>query len=151
MDRERANTRGTVSGHEVEALKVGANNGNILFTGYQPHSRMPEIWSVADIVVLPQRSGFTAMAQVPGKVFEAMAMAKPILATRTSDPPEILSGCGWIAEPNRPEDLAACLEEILDRAEEARSNGERARERCIARYSWDAMEKILLGVFAKYV
>ena len=32
-------------------------------------------------------------------ITDAMAMAKPIIATNVNDMPEILNGCGWIVEP----------------------------------------------------
>ena len=38
----------------------------------------------------------------------------------------------------------------FDDPEEAEQAGRRARHKCVEQYSWDAMEKVLLGIFRKY-
>lgn len=123
---------------------------NIRYIGLLPHSNMPEILATSDLVVLPQRKEHFTQAQVPGKIFEAMAMAKPIIATNVSDLAEILKGCGWIIEPENPKELAKTIEYVLDNPAEAEKIGKKARQRCIEKYSWDAMDKILMNIFKKY-
>ncbi len=127
------------------------NRGSyIKYMGLLPHLKMPECLSLSDLVVLPQRNEPYAQAQVPGKIFEAMAMAKPIIATNVSDLPNILDGCGWIVEPEKPKELAKTIQYVLDNPKEAEEVGWKARQKCIEKYSWNAMEKILLKVFKKY-
>ena len=104
---------------------------------------MPLFLAVADLVVLPQRVTRETMAQIPGKVFEAMAMARPIVATAVSDLPEILDGCGVIVPPDSADKLGAAIDQLLSRPEEARALGQEARRRCQEHYSWDAMERVL--------
>lgn len=122
----------------------------LIHVGFQPHDRMPEFLAVADAVALPQRRGRHAEAQVPGKVFEAMAMARAVVASRISDLPEILEGCGWLVEPNHVGGLAERLSYLCEHRDEARGLGERARRRCIERYSFDAMDAILQKVLAPF-
>ena len=118
--------------------------------GLQPFETVPEFLAMADVIVIPQRRNFATMGQMPAKVFDAMAMAKPIIASNISDLPEILDGCGWIVEPENPEQLAEKIQYVLDNPEEAKAMGNKARQRCIEKYSWDVMEEILLKVFEKY-
>ena len=118
--------------------------------GLQPFETVPEFLAMADVVVIPQRRNFATMGQMPAKVFDAMAMAKPIIASNISDLPEILDGCGWIVEPENPEQLAEKIQYVLDNPEEAKAMGNKARQKCIEKYSWDAMEEILSTVFEKY-
>ena len=118
--------------------------------GLQPFETVPKFLAMADVVVIPQRKNFATMGQMPAKVFDAMAMAKPIIATAVSDFPEILDGCGWIVEPENPEQLAEKIQYLLNNPEEAEVMGNKARQKCIEKYSWDAMEEILLKVFIKY-
>ena len=99
--------------------------------------------AIAHVVVLPQRVTHETMAQIPGKVFEAMAMARPIVATSVSDLPEILDGCGIVIPSGAVAHLAAALDRILSRPDEAQDLGREARKRCQDHYSWDAMERIL--------
>ncbi len=118
--------------------------------GLQPFDKVPEFLAMVDIVVIPQRRNLATVGQVPAKVFDAMAMAKPIIATDVSDLAEILDGCGWIVEPGKPEQLAQTIKYVLDNSGEAVEMGRKARQKCIEKYSWDAMEKVLVNMFEKY-
>lgn len=118
--------------------------------GLQPFDRVPEFLAMADIAVIPQRKNFATIGQIPAKVFDAMAMAKPIIGTRVSDLPEILDGCGWLVEPENPEQLAQAIQYVFGHPKEAREKGQKARQKCIEKYSWDAMERILIKIFEKY-
>ena len=118
--------------------------------GIQPFEKIPEYLNLADIIIIPQKKNFATVGQIPAKVFDAMAMAKPIIATNVSDLPEILDGCGWIVEPENPEKLAEAIQNVLKNPKEAEEIGQKARQKCIEKYSWDAMEEILLNIFKKY-
>ena len=118
--------------------------------GLQPFEKVPEFLAMADVVVIPQKRNLSTVGQVPAKVFDAMAMAKPIIATNVSDLPLILDGCGWIVEPDNPEQLAETIQYILNNHEEAEEIGWKARQKCIDKYSWDAMGAVLVEVFGKY-
>lgn len=137
------------AGHSLNGLRALAG-GCLVVLEAQPHSRMPEFLALADLVVLPQRDTPYGQAQVPGKLFEAMAMAKPIVATAVSDLPEILSGCGWIVAAGRPEMLAQAIQGVIDNRAEAGERGWQAREKCVAQYSFQAMERILVPLFQRY-
>jgi glycosyltransferase involved in cell wall biosynthesis len=39
---------------------------------------------------------------------------------------------------------------VFDHPEEAEEIGRKARQKCIEKYSWDAMEKVLVNIFEKY-
>lgn len=167
---------GVIRGHKgvetlVEALKMrGSNSIRLMHVGVEtevsekiksqakdmwisagmhPHSKMPEFLSLADLVVLPQTKSGITEAQVPGKVYEAMAMAKPVVASRVSDLEDILSGCGWTVEADDASSLAETIRYVLDNPQEAEDKGLKAREKCIDKYSWDAMERILEEVLPR--
>lgn len=133
-------------------VKIGKEMLGDRFRGFglQPFEKVPEFLAMADIVVIPQKKNFATVGQVPAKVFDAMAMAKPIIATNVSDLPEIMEGCGWIVEPENSEQLAQTIQYAFSNPEEAEEMGWKARQKCIDKYSWDAMEKVLVEVFGKY-
>jgi glycosyltransferase involved in cell wall biosynthesis len=118
--------------------------------GLQPFQKVPEFLAMADIIVIPQRRNLGTVGQIPAKIFDAMAMAKPIIATNVGDIPEILNGCGYIVEPENPKHLAKAIQYVLDHPKEAKERGCKARQICKDKYSWDAMEKVLKKVFNKY-
>lgn len=131
---------------ELEEI-LARGEKKITYFGSKPHRRMPEVWLAADLVVLPQKNTRFAQAQIPGKIFEAMAMARPIIATAVSDLPEILEGCGWVIPPDNPDALSAAIEKAFSDPVDAEELGHRARQRFLDRYSWDVMQGILDGVF----
>jgi glycosyltransferase involved in cell wall biosynthesis len=121
----------------------------VQYVGERPHAEMPGLLTEAAIVAIPQRNTPYARAQIPGKVFEAMAMARPIIATNVSDLPEILDGCGWVVEPERPDQLAEAIAYVIDHPAEAAEAGRRARAKCLREYSYEAMDRVLSGIFAE--
>lgn len=118
--------------------------------GLQLFEKVPEFLAMADIVAIPQKKNFATIGQLPAKVFDAMAMAKPIIATNVSDLPEILDECGFVVKPENSKQLAETIQYVLDHSTEAEEMGWKARQKCIQKYSWDAMEKVLVEVFRKY-
>ncbi len=99
------------------------------------HDQMPLYLDLADLVVIPLADTPLAQSQMPIKIFEAMAMAKPIIATAVSDLPAILHGCGRLAPPGDVDALARLIRELLADPAAARAMGRSAREKCAAQYS----------------
>lgn len=111
-----------------------------------PPTEMPEIVAAADIIVVPQRDTAAAQAQFPLKLTDGMAMAKPIIATKVGDIPEILGDTGYLVEPNSPSEIAEKIQLIFNDLIAANTKGMRARERCRKFYSIDGMATILSDV-----
>ncbi|MBW4642340.1 MAG: glycosyltransferase family 4 protein [Goleter apudmare HA4340-LM2] len=114
-----------------------------------PVEKMPEIVAAAHIVVVPQRDTPVAKAQFPIKLTDGMAMAKPVLATRVGDIPEIIGETGYLVDPNSPTQIAEQIKLIFADLEAANERGRKARERCIEKYSIQAMASILNSVIAR--
>ena len=117
---------------------------------YQRHEVMPELLHLSDLVVLPQAKSLISKAQIPAKLFEAMAMAKPIISTAISDLPEILNDCGIVIKPGDTKALAENIQYILENPEISRTMGKKARAKCIQLYSYEAMAKVLMPVFKQF-
>lgn len=105
----------------------------------QPFEQMPEIISCADVIVIPQRKTPETIAQFPLKLTDAMAMAKPILATTVGDIPEVLQNTGYLVEAESSEDLARTIKTIFNDYDVAKQKGIQARERYVKYYSLEQM------------
>ena len=105
-----------------------------------PWENFPEYLAAADILLVPQRHTTDSVGQIPARLFDAMAMGKPIVATRVSDIPEVLGDCGYLVDPGEPAQLSDAIQSILDHPEEAQRRGREARERCKRLYDIKAME-----------
>jgi glycosyltransferase involved in cell wall biosynthesis len=114
-----------------------------------PSEKMPDIVAAADVIVVPQRNTPAALAQFPLKLTDGMSMAKPILATRVGDIPDILGDTGYMVDSSSPEQIADQIEFIFQNFAEAIEKGKRARERCIEHYSVDTMANILSDLVSK--
>lgn len=105
-----------------EALSQAAPE--IRITGPLPHAQMLQEIQSADLVVIPSRyEGFGLTAA------EAMALARPVLATSAGGLLEVLGNAGCLVPPCDPNALAAALDALLqDEAERQRlANAGRAR------------------------
>lgn len=108
-----------------------------------PFADIPLYLAAADAVAVPQRLGPETLGQVPAKIFDAMALGRPIVSTRVSMIPEILDDSGVLVEPGDPAGLARAIAWLLDHPAEATALGRKARERCVARYSYAAARQAL--------
>jgi glycosyltransferase involved in cell wall biosynthesis len=108
--------------------------------------QLPEYLAVADVLTIPQRKTSDSVGQMPAKIFDAMAMAKPILSTNVSDIPEVLEDCGYLVDPGNIEQLASALTHIFSHPKEALDKGRKARQRCVELYDTKVMETGLLDL-----
>lgn len=121
------------------------------FTAYgvQPYANLPRFLSISDVVVIPQRNTSATVGQTPAKVFDAMAMGKPIVATNVGDLPEILKGCGLITQPGESNMLAGKIEQLLANEGEAKAKAQRARQKFLDQYEIKALEEKLCAMVHK--
>jgi glycosyltransferase involved in cell wall biosynthesis len=100
-----------------------------------PYSAVPRVIAAADLVAIPQLDSEPARYQMPMKLFDAMAMGAPIVASSVSDLPSVLNGCGRLVPPGEVDKLAAAIHELLNDPAQARALGAAARARCQEHYS----------------
>ena len=149
--------------HDIQLMVIGAgadpiyenmlnkiSKNKIIMKEAVPFNDIPRYLHAADLVVLPQKKNSQSYGQIPAKLFDAMAMAKPIIASNVSDMALILENCGIIVEPGDISTLAEKITWVFSNPKEAEKIGIRARTKCIEKYSWDVMEKKLVEIFDKY-
>ena len=122
----------------IGAGRRWADGPRVIATDPIAFDDVPRYLSAADVVAVPQRATSDTVAQVPAKLFDAMALARPLVSTRVSMIPEILDGCGLLIPPGDPKALADAIGWLLDNPAEARELGALGRVRCEALYSFPA-------------
>jgi glycosyltransferase involved in cell wall biosynthesis len=120
-----------------------AGREHVRAVGEIPFDDVPRYLVAADVVAVPQRASSDTIGQVPAKLFDAMALGRPIVSTAVSMIPEILEGCGVLVPPGNPTALRAALGRLLDDPAAAAELGHRARQRCAERYSFSAARAVL--------
>jgi glycosyltransferase involved in cell wall biosynthesis len=70
-------------------------------------------------------------------------MARPIISTNVSDIPAVLDGCGIILDRYEEEELVDKILSLHADPDLMRSLGEKARRRCVERYSYAQGKAVL--------
>jgi len=125
------------------AARRWAASEHVKVVGEIPFDDVPRYLIAADVVAVPQRATTDTIGQVPAKLFDAMALGRPIVSTAVSMIPEILESCGVLVPPQNPTALRAALGRLLDDPAGAAELGRRARQRCAERYSFAAARAVL--------
>ena len=115
----------------------------VRLVGRIPFDHVPRYLAAADVVAVPQRDTSDTRGQTPAKLFDAMALGRPIVSTRVSMIPEILDGSGLLVPPGDVAALGDAIGHLLDHPDEAAALGGRARERCVTEYSFAAARRKL--------
>jgi glycosyltransferase involved in cell wall biosynthesis len=114
-----------------------------------PYSSLPTLLAAADVIAVPQLDTEAGSYQTPMKIFEAMAMAKPIVTTTVGDLPAIVEGCGKLVSPGSVEELATAILDLLERPAETEALGARARARCIREFSLQTTGRQLANIVSQ--
>lgn len=124
--------------------RLRADHGDyLLLREPRPFNKMPEWVAAADVVAAPQRKVEGLHGQVPAKIFDAISMGNPVVATAIGDIPEIVKDCGIVVDQPTPDRLADALKTYVTDPDRRRADGARARKRAVDRYSLRAhQEKI---------
>jgi glycosyltransferase involved in cell wall biosynthesis len=114
---------------------VGARGlENVVFLEGQARERVPAILAASDAVLVHLRDDPVFGSVIPSKIFEAMAMARPIILGVRGESAEIVrrTDCGLTVEPELPQELVAAVRTLRDDPELSRrlgQNGRRAAEK----------------------
>ncbi|HSW49227.1 MAG TPA: WecB/TagA/CpsF family glycosyltransferase, partial [Bryobacteraceae bacterium] len=103
------------------------------------------LYSALDVCVLPARKP-EGLGNV---LLEAMALAKPVVGTRTGGIPEVIEHgeTGFMVEPGDHESVASSLERLLGDAELRRRMGRKGRGRFEERFSFPACYARMLSLY----
>lgn len=105
---------------------------NVKMLGQLPKEAMPRLWSItgASLVLLKKLDLFLTV--IPSKIFESMAMRRPIVLAVRGESQEIVEAAesGVCIEPENAEALAAVIEQLADDPERCAELG-RNGHRCV--------------------
>jgi len=95
---------------------------------------LPRLLAAADVVAIPQLDTEAGRHQMPMKVYDCMAMGKPIVASAVSDLPSVLAGRGRLVAPGSSRELRHAIADLLRNQEEAEELGRKARVYCLEHF-----------------
>lgn len=121
----------------AESIRQNASD-RVVIRGKQPFASMPMWNAAADIVVIPQKRSNNTVGQLPAKLFDALAMGRPVVTTDVSDIPDVVNDAGVVVEPGSVDALADALRRLAMDDELRTDLGKRAREHFLSNYTYDA-------------
>jgi len=132
-----------------ESLKLR----NIEFRDTVTLDEMPAYFEAADVAVVTLKNVPLMYSWVPVKLYEAMAMEKPVITNLKGDAEEILmnSDAGLCVQPDNPQKLAEAIIELYKNKEKIPQMGERGRKFITNNYNRNLIVKQLLDVFENAV
>jgi len=132
---------------ELQRIKIEQNlQDRLILTGKKDYSEIPALISAADICILPSYPDEKIMQDiVPIKMYEYMAMQKPVIATRLPGVMKEFGETNGVVYVDRPEDVILKARELIQ-GDKVAELGLKARE-FAARNTWekvtDEFEEIL--------
>jgi glycosyltransferase involved in cell wall biosynthesis len=114
---------------------------NIISLGTKVYKDIPSMLSLADVVLVPFPDEDYAHAASPLKLFEAMAMARPIVASNISGIQEVIKHdeSGILVHPNDIEGWCEAILLLLKNSKLSKRLGQCARENVQKQYNWNVL------------
>ncbi len=134
-ERQMPNVSTVISGdgserRVLESMARALHLRNVHFVGWQDQALLAELYSVADLAVVPSREEPFGLVAI-----EALACGAPVIASRTGGLPEhVDDSVGRLVSPDNPGELAhAIIDEINGGVRKAKAGAAAARG---AGYTW---------------
>ncbi|MDT0465050.1 glycosyltransferase [Streptomyces gibsoniae] len=128
----------------ADRLGVG---DRITWTGSLPHGEALDVLSRCDVLVSPHVwKGTSPFFGSPTKLFEYMALGRPVVASRLEQIGEMLRDdvTAVLTEPGDPGSLAEGVRRVLDLPDRGAALGRTARREALAEHTWQRRAEQIL-------
>ncbi len=129
-------------------LSHTGNEHHAVMAGMVTNDKMPSIYAIADIVVLPSLKEATSIAGL-----EAMASGKPLVGTRVGGIPALIEDeiTGLLVPPANSAELGKAITRLLVNKQLRLTMAAKARQKAIEEFSWSMSAQKTLRVYEKII
>jgi len=127
-----------------EAAEASNYRNDIFFTGHFPYSSLPELYSGADLVVMPSMYEGFGMG-----VLEAMASGVPVVCARAGSLPETAEHAALYFNPEDSEDMADRMVAMCTNRDIYRECRRLGLER-VQNFSWDRCAESTIKIIQEF-
>ncbi|WP_070138566.1 glycosyltransferase family 4 protein [Crocinitomix algicola] len=123
---------------ELLRLKKTLNCNNVIFADAVGRTEIAGIIKDIDVSIVPLRNLELFKGAIPSKIFEILAMEKPILLGVNGEAKELFidqGNCGWYFEPENVDDLVSQINTILNQKSEVVAKGKNGRNYVSANFN----------------
>jgi glycosyltransferase involved in cell wall biosynthesis len=138
-------------GAERQALlqmrdKMSLNN--VMMLDQQPKSRMRELWALSNVSLVLLKKSDLFKTVIPSKIFESLAMAKPIILGVEGESAELIQAAqaGICIQPEQADELAARALELSKNPELCQQLGKNGRKHVIEHFDRTVLARKLTSV-----
>ena len=127
----------------AEKLKI---ENSVLFVGYFPDEKLPDLYAASDIFVLP-----ALYENFPFAILEAQATGLPVISTKVGGIPELVTNKknGLLVEPANSEQLTEEIMILLQNPKFAEELGKRARQLIEEKFAWPLIKNEVVDLYCK--
>ncbi len=121
---------------------------NVMMLDQQPKSRMRELWALSNVSLVLLKKSDLFKTVIPSKIFESLAMAKPIILGVEGESAELIQAAqaGICIQPEQADELAACVLELSENPELCRQLGKNGRKYVIEHFDRTVLARKLTSV-----
>jgi len=130
------------------SIQLGVQE-HILFTGRIPDEELVRYLSAADVCVGPDPKNELNDISTMNKIMEYMAMSKPVVAFDLKETRFSARDAALYARPNKIEDFANKILELLNDEKRRREMGEYGRKRIEEELAWNHTKKQIIKAYEK--
>jgi glycosyltransferase involved in cell wall biosynthesis len=131
---------------KARLIRLARENGltNVQFLDPIPRSESVDFLTAADAFLIPNRAGEFFRMNLPNKLFDFLATARPILVAGAGETPDVITAarCGVVVPAEDAKGMAAAITDVAAMSpEERRAMGLRGRDYAMAHYSRAALSE----------
>lgn len=128
----------------ILAKRLGIGR-NVRFLEQVSDEQLPSLYALCDLLVLPSRMEGWGLA-----LMEAMAMTKPVVATRVGGIPELVEDgkTGYLVDPGDVLGLSEAIAKLIENPALRKKMGRQGR-RSAKKYTWDNAAKKTLQLYKR--
>jgi glycosyltransferase involved in cell wall biosynthesis len=134
---------------EARARELGLTN--VTFLGALPRDAITEVYATADICLVPLRKTELFETVIPSKIFEILAMARPVVISVDGEARAIVeeARAGIFAPPEDVPAMTRAIVELASDADRRRRMGEAGRSYVIRSFDRDALARDYIEVLER--
>ena len=146
---------GSLHGEVERLLAAERDAGRVIFTGAVEHERVPSLLDACDILIAPHvpLADGSDFFGSPTKIFEYMAMAKAIVASRLGQIGEVLVDheTALLVEPGNTDEIVGAIVRLLESDGLRAQLGANAREAAMKQHTWTHNAQRVLAAYEAWL
>ena len=120
---------------------------SIVFLAPVVNAKIPELFSVADILVLPSVSTKIWKEQFGRVLIEAMACGVAVVGSSSGEIPNVIDKAGIIFKEGDEKDLVSALRILINSPETLNQYKKMGLQRIVEKYTWDIIMRDLSEIY----